>query len=160
MNISRHILKYINLVSIGLIFIFAVPASAVELLQAGQPSPRQGILLDVATSFRVLQIMEDYPALKEHDRLQTEKVGQLESQVARYEALDEVRQAQLELYRERAQFLEAQSAAWKTLNEATLALAKQNREAQGTWWENLTHEVGKGFIWLLGGGAIAAAIIF
>ncbi len=59
-------------------------AEAVELLQAGQVAPRQGILLDVPTSFRVLSVIEDYPRLEK-------EAAALRALKDRQEARDEIR---------------------------------------------------------------------
>jgi hypothetical protein len=129
------------------------PAGAVELLQAGQPAPRQGILLDVPTSFQVLQALEDYPKLKEENAV-------LRDLSAKHEALDELRAEREKLYQERIAFLELQAERWKQLNDASLALAMQNREMQGSWWDRFTGDAGKFALGVLGGLGIAAAIAF
>ncbi len=123
-------------------------AEAVELLQAGQPAPRQGILLDVPTSFRVLEVLEDYPKLK------TENAA-LRKVVDRQEALDEIRAEREKLYQDRIAFLELQAVKWQQLNDASLALAKQNREMQGSWWDRLANDAGKMTL-----GGVLGALIF
>lgn len=134
------------------VLLLASTAGAVELLQLGQSAPRQGILLDVQTSFRVLQALEDYPQLKKEN-------AELRTLVAKQEALEEIRKEREKLYQERITFLEMQSLKWQQLNEATLALAKQNREAQGTWWDRLAHDAGKMTLGGIFGAAIAMALI-
>ena len=137
------------------IFLFSPlsAAEAVDLLQAGQPAPRQGILLDVPTSFRVLAVLEDYP------KLEKESVA-LRELVVKQQGLDEIRIEREKLYQERIAFLEMQSERWKQLNDSTLALAKQNREMQGSWWDRFLADMGKMTTGAIIGGVIAAAFIF
>jgi len=137
--------------TIGLLV--GVPAaSAVDLLQAGQPAPGRGILLDVQTSFRVLVVLEDYPRLKRENEAQADVI-------ARQEALEEIRLEREKLYQDRIAFLEFQAEKWKQLNDASLALAKQNREMQGTWWDRFLGDMGKFSTGAIIGGVIAAALI-
>lgn len=124
-------------------------AGAVDLLQAGQPAPRQGILIDVQTSFRVLQVLEDYPLLKEENE-------QLRLLTTKQEVLEEIRVEREKLYQERIAFLELQAAKWQQLNDATLLLAKQNREMQGSWWDRLVSDMGKYTVGALMGGVVGA----
>lgn len=128
-------------------------AEAVDLLQAGQVASRQGILLDVPTSFRVLAVLEDYP------KLEKETVA-LRELVTRQQGLDEIRIEREKLYQERIAFLEMQSERWKQLNDSTLALAKQNREMQGSWWDRFLADMGKMTTGAIIGGVVAAAFIF
>ena len=132
---------------ITLSVIFALPAGAVDLLQAGQPALRQGILLDVPTSFKVLQVIEDYPLIQEENK-------RLRGLVGKQEALDEIRIEREKLYQERIAFLELQAEKWKQLNDATLLLAKQNREMQGSWWDRLISDMGKYTVGALMGGVV------
>ena len=128
-------------------------AYAADLLQAGQPAPRQGILLDVQTSFKVLQALEDYPKLKEENTA-------LRAVVARHGELEEVRVEREKLYQDRIAFLELQAEKWKQLNDASLQLAKDTRESQGSWWDKFRRDVGTfslGAVFAIG---VAAAIAF
>jgi LPS sulfotransferase NodH len=138
-----------------MISLVAMPtlAGAVDLLQAGQPAPRQGILLDVPTSFRVLAVLEDYPKLEK-------EAAALRELVVKQQGLDEIRIEREKLYQERIAFLEMQSERWKQLNDSTLALAKQNREMQGSWWDRFLADMGKMTTGAIIGGVIAAAFIF
>jgi hypothetical protein len=129
------------------------PSGAVELLQVGQPAPRQGILLDVPTSFKVLAVLEDYPKLREEN-------AALRAVVARHGELDEIRVEREKLYQERIAFLELQAEKWKQLNEASLQLAKDTRESQGSWWDKFKRDAGTfslGAVFAIG---VAAAIAF
>ena len=138
---------------ITLSVIFALPAAAADLLQVGQSAPRQGILLDVQTSFKVLQALEDYPKLKEES-------AALRAVVARHGELEEVRVEREKLYQDRIAFLELQAEKWKQLNEASLQLAKDTRESQGSWWDKFRRDVGTfslGAVFAIG---MAAAIAF
>lgn len=128
-------------------------ASTVDLLQAGQPAPRQGILLDVPTSFKVLEGLEDYPRLKEENAV-------LRALVAKSEALDEIRVEREKLYQERIAFLEMQAEKWKQLNAATLALATQQQEVKGTWFDRLRRDLGTFTLGGIAATAIIAAIAF
>jgi hypothetical protein len=141
------------IIIITLSVIFALPAGAADLLQLGQPAPRQGILLDVQTSFRVLQALEDYPKLKEENTA-------LRAVVARHGELEEVRVEREKLYQDRIAFLELQAEKWKQLNDASLQLARDTREAQGSWWDRFRKDVGTfslGAVFAIG---VAAAIAF
>jgi FtsZ-binding cell division protein ZapB len=109
--------------------------------------------LDLPTSFHVLETIEDYPRLKEENQV-------LREMVSRQEALDEIRKEREALYQERIRFLEEQNAAWSRLNEATLALAKQNREAQGTWFDRFRKDLGTFALGGIAATAIIAAIAF
>jgi hypothetical protein len=129
------------------------PALAVDLLQTGQTAPRQGILLDVPTSFRVLEALEDYPRMKEENQV-------LRELIARHEALEEIRKEREALYRERIAFLEEQAGKWEQLNQATLALAEKGRKMQGSWWDRFTADVGKFSLGAVIGLGIVAAIAF
>ena len=133
--------------------IFALPAAGADLLQLGQPAPRQGILLDVQTSFRVLQALEDYPKLKE-------EAAALRAVVTRHGELEEIRVEREKLYQERIAFLELQAEKWKQLNDASLQLARDTRESQGSWWDKFRRDVGTfslGAVFAIG---VAAAIAF
>jgi hypothetical protein len=130
-----------------------IPSFAADLLQVGQPAPRQGILLDVQTSFKVLEAIEDYPKLKEENTA-------LRAVAARQEALDEIRAEREKLYQERIAFLELQAEKWRQLNDASLALAKQNREMQGSWWDKFRRDVGTFSLGALFAIGVAAAIAF
>lgn len=151
----RHISKYLGICLCAMISLVAMPtlAGAVDLLQAGQPAPRQGILLDVPTSFRVLAVLEDYPKLEK-------EAAALRELVVKQQGLDEIRIEREKLYQERIAFLEMQSERWKQLNDSTLALAKQNREMQGSWWDRFLADMGKMTTGAIIGGVIAAAFIF
>ncbi len=144
-------MRVCKILLILLVVFYTVPAGAVDLLQAGQPAPRQGILLDVPTSFKVLQALEDYPKLKAENE-------QFRLLATKQEALEEIRLEREKLYQERIAFLELQATKWQQLNEATLALAKQNREMQGTWWDRFTNDMGKYTIGALMGGVVGAFI--
>ena len=135
------------------------PASAVDLLQPGQTAQRQGILLDIPTAFRVLAVLEDYPRLKEENAALRGVIARQDVQIERHQVLDEIRVEREKLYQERIAFLELQAGKWQQLNEATLALAKQNREAQGSWFDRLAHDAGKMTLGAIVGAAIAAALI-
>lgn len=129
-----------------------VPAvGAIDLVQAGQPAPGRGILLDVPTSFRVLEVLEDYPRLKEEN-------AALQVVVAKQESLDEIRVEREKLYQDRIAFLELQAEKWKQLNDASLALARQNREMQGSWWDRFLGDMGKLATGAIVGGVIIMAI--
>ena len=151
----RYISKYLGICLCAMISLMAMStlAGAVDLLQAGQPAPRQGILLDVPTSFRVLAALEDYPKLEK-------EAAALRELKMKYEGLDEIRIERENLYKERIAFLEMQSERWKQLNDSTLALAKQNREMQGSWWDRFLADMGKMTTGAIIGGVIAAAFIF
>lgn len=129
------------------------PARGADLLQVGQLAPRQGIFLDVPTSFRVLEALEDYPKLKEEN-------AALREIVAKQEALDEIRKEREQLYRERIAFLEMQAEKWKQLNEATLAMALKQQEAKGTWFDRLRRDLGTFTLGGIAATAIIAAIAF
>ena len=132
---------------------FPAAAGAVELLQAGQAAPRQGILLDVPTSFRVLEALEDYPRLKEENAV-------LREMAAKQETLDEIRQEREKLYQERIAFLEMQAEKWKQLNEATLAMAARQQEAKGSWFDRLRKDLGTFTLGGIAATVIIAAIAF
>ncbi len=51
-----------------------------------------------------------------------------------------------------------QAEKWKQLNDASLALAKQNREMQGSWWDRFLGDMGKLATGAIVGGVIAAMI--
>jgi len=144
--------------TISLLFLLLIPldAFAVDLLPAGQPvaiAPYSRIALDVPTSFRVLQVLEDYP------KLQTENAAQAKV-IVRYGELEEIRVEREKLYQERVAFLELQAEKWKQLNDASLQLARETREAQGSWWDQFRRDVGTfslGAVFALG---VAAAIAF
>jgi len=144
--------------TIFLLFLLLIPldAFAVDLLPAGQPvaiAPYSRIALDVSTSFRVLQVLEDYP------KLRTENAAQAKV-IVRYGELEEIRVEREKLYQERIAFLELQAEKWKQLNNASLQLAKETRESQGSWWDQFRRDVGTfslGAVFALG---VAAAIAF
>ena len=136
-------------ISLLFLLLYPFPVHAVDLLQAGQAAPRQGILLSVPVSFRVLAVLEDYPRLREEN-------AALRGVIARQEALDEIRVEREKLYQERIAFLELQAEKWKQLNEASLSLAKQTREAQGSWWDRFLADMGKLTTGAIIGGVIAA----
>jgi hypothetical protein len=149
----RHISRYLGICLFAAVLFVPSFAGAADLLQAGQPAPRQGILLDVQTSFKVLEAIEDYPKLKEENTA-------LRAVAARQEALDEIRVEREKLYQDRIAFLELQAEKWRQLNDASLALAKQNREMQGSWWDKFRRDVGTfslGAVFAIG---VAAAIAF
>jgi hypothetical protein len=149
----RHISRYLGICLCTAVLFVPSFAGAADLLQVGQPAPRQGILLDVQTSFKVLQVLEDYPKLKEES-------AALRAVVARHGELEEVRVEREKLYQERIAFLELQAEKWRQLNDASLALAKQNREMQGSWWDKFRRDVGTfslGAVFAIG---VAAAIAF
>lgn len=163
LGICRHISRYARGatskfalgLTIFLLFLLLMPldASAVDLLQAGAVAPRQGILLETATSFRVLQVLEDYP------KLQAENMAQAKV-IARYGELEEIRAERENLFKERIAFLELQAEKWKQLNDASLQLAKDTRESQGSWWDKFRRDVGTfslGAVFAIG---VAAAIAF
>ncbi len=135
-------------------FLVGVPpaAEAVDLLQAGQPAPGRGILLDVPTSFRVLEVLEDYPRLKRENEAQA-------AVIVKQEALDDIRLEREKLYQERIAFLELQAEKWKQLNDTSLTLAKQNREMQGSWWDRFLGDMGKLATGAIIGGVIAVALV-
>ena len=144
--------------TISLLFLLLIPldAFAVDLLPAGQLvaiAPYSRIALDVPTSFRVLQVLEDYP------KLQTENAAQAKV-IVRYGELEEIRVEREKLYQERVAFLELQAEKWKQLNDASLQLARETRESQGSWWDPFRRDVGTfslGAVFALG---VAAAIAF
>lgn len=129
------------------------PAGAVDLLQAGQSAPRQGVLLDIPTSFRVLEVLEDYPRLKEEN-------AALHELAAKQELLEEIRKEREALYQERIAFLEGQAAAWARLQEATVAMAEEHRKAQGTWFDRFRKDVGTFTLGGIAAAALIAAIAF
>jgi len=148
-----HIPRYLGICLFAVVLFAPFPAVAADLLQLGQPAPRQGILLDVQTSFKVLQVLEDYPKLKEENTV-------LRTVVARHGELEEVRVEREKLYQDRIAFLELQAEKWKQLNEASLQLAKDTRESQGSWWDKFRRDVGTfslGAVFAIG---MAAAIAF
>ena len=150
---SRTYILAIAVGSIILLGAYPTPSPAIELLQAGSVTTRQGILLDVPTSFKVLAVLEDYPRLKEENAAQAKVIE-------RQDALDEIREEREKLYQERIAFLELQAEKWKLLNEASLQLAKDTRESQGSWWDKFRRDVGTfslGAIFAIG---VAAAIAF
>lgn len=128
------------------------PTHAIELLQAGGTAQRQGILLETEVSFRVLAVLEDYPRLKAEN-------AALREVIARQETREEIRIEREKLYQERIAFLELQAEKWKSLNEASLQLAKDTRESQGSWWDRLAHDAGKMTLGGIVGAVIAAALI-
>ena len=144
--------------TISLLFLLLIPldAFAVDLLPAGQPvaiAPHSRIALDVPTSFRVLQVLEDYP------KLRTENAAQAKV-IVRYGELEEIRVEREKLYQERIAFLELQVEKWQRLNDASLQLARETRESQGSWWDQFRRDVGTfslGAVFALG---VAAAIAF
>lgn len=139
--------------AISLVVAPCFPAHAVELLQAGAVAPRQSILIETQTSFKVLAILEDYPRLRDENKA-------LRAVVARQGELEEVRIEREKLYQERIAFLELQAEKWKQLNEASLQLAKDTRESQGSWWDKFRRDVGTfslGAVFAIG---VAAAIAF
>jgi hypothetical protein len=149
----RHISRYLGICLCTVVLFVPSFAGAADLLQLGQPSPRQGILLDVQTSFRVLQVLEDYPKLKEENMA-------LRAVVARHGELEEIRVEREKLYQERIAFLELQAEKWKQLNDASLQLARDTRESQGSWWDRFRRDVGTfslGTVFAIG---VAAAIAF
>ena len=143
---------YILAMALCLILPCTTPVFAVELILPGQTATKQALLIDVQTSFKILAVLEDYPRLKAEN-------AALREVIARQEALDEIRVEREKLYQERIAFLELQAGKWQQLNEATLALAKQNREAQGSWWDRLAHDAGKMTLGGIVGAVIAAALI-
>jgi hypothetical protein len=149
----RHIPRYLGICLFAVVFFAPFPAGAADLLQLGQPAPRQGILLDVQTSFKVLQALEDYPKLKEES-------AALRAVVARHGELEEIRVEREKLYQDRIAFLELQAEKWKQLNNASLQLARDTRESQGSWWDKFRRDVGTfslGAVFAIG---VAAAIAF
>ena len=146
--------QYLGICLCAAVFIFSAPTSifAVELILPGQAVQKQAILLDTPTAFRVLAVLEDYPRLKAENTA-------LREVLARQEALDEIRTEREKLYQERIAFLELQAEKWRALNEASLDLAKQTRESQGSWWDRLAHDVGKMTLGGIVGAVIAAALI-
>ena len=143
---------YVLTMALCLILPYPTPASAVELILPGQTAQRQGILLDIPVSFRVLAVLENYPLLQKENTA-------LRGVIARQEALDEIRVEREKLYQERIAFLELQAEKWKSLNEASLELAKNTREAQGSWFDRLAHDAGKMTLGAIVGAVIAAALI-
>jgi hypothetical protein len=150
----RHISRYLGICLYASVFLVpSAPAVAADLLQVGQPAPRQGILLDVQTSFRVLQALEDYPKMEK-------RAEALQVLVDRQAALEEVRAEREKLYQERIAFLELQAEKWKQLNDASLQLARDTRESQGSWWDKFRRDVGTfslGAVFAIG---VVAAIAF
>jgi LPS sulfotransferase NodH len=98
-------------------------------------------------------VLEDYPKLEK-------EAAALRELVVKQQGLDEIRIEREKLYQERIAFLEMQSERWKQLNDSTLALAKQNREMQGSWWDRFLADMGKMTTGAIIGGVIAAAFIF
>jgi len=156
-------LAALALLCIVVSFMQVSPVSAVELIQAGQPDSngivnssgifvKTGILLDVQTSFKVLQALEDYPKLKEES-------AALRAVVARHGELEEIRVEREKLYQDRIAFLELQAEKWKQLNDASLQLARDTRESQGSWWNRFLGDMGKFSTGAIIGAVIAAAII-
>ena len=126
---------------------------AVTLLQEGQMAPHRGVILDVKTSFHVLEVLEDYPWLKEEN-------STLRELVSKQELLDEIRQEREKLYQERIAFLEMQAEKWKQLNEATLALVVKQQEAKGSWFDRFRRDIGTFTLGGIAATAIIAAIAF
>ena len=137
---------------LAIVLWWSTPVFAVELILPGQTAQKQAILLDIPVAFKILAVLEDYPRLKAEN-------AALREVIARQEVLDEIRVEREKLYQERIAFLELQAERWKALNEASLDLAKQTRESQGSWWDRLAHDAGKMALGAIVAAVIAAALI-
>jgi hypothetical protein len=113
---------------------FPPPAQAADLLLPGQPSPYKGVILDVPTSFRVLQELEacrssseELRTYRELDRVQ--------------EAMDKVRDEREELYKQRISFLERQQEELYKLNDQAVKTAEKFSKG-GSWFEKAFNFLG------------------
>lgn len=127
---------------ITLSVISAFPAGAADLLLPGQPAPAKGILLDVPTSFRVLEELEncrsaaeELRTYRELDRVQAE--------------MDKLRDEREQLLRERIAFLEKQQEELYRINEQAVKTAEKMSK-DGSWIERAFN--------LLGAAGIGAII--